>query len=122
MKISEMTGEKAFEIMAKLAPYIQNISDDEGIRQAKLIRNDSRNTTDTAEIQKSAEGFLWNVIPRMIGEHRDDLFGIVSVLRGCTAEDVQKLSFAEIMETLTSAEMFDILPFFRFAVRVSGAI
>ena len=122
MKIGEMSADKAFETMAKLAPYIQSITDDEVIRMAKIVRNDDRKSGSLEDAQRSGESFLWSIMPRMIGEHREDVFGIVSVLKECPIEQVEKMTFADLMECLNSAEMFDILPFFRFAVRVSVSI
>lgn len=120
MRINEMSADKAFETMAKLVPYIYNISDDETIKKAKSERNER--TDDPEEAKKAGERFLWSVIPAVLARHKEDVFGIVSVMEGCSIEDVQKMTYAELMECINGAGIFDVLSFFKFAVRMSVAI
>lgn len=122
LKISELPSDQAFEVMAKLVPYIYSLSDDDEIRDVKNERNAARSSGDADAGQKVTERYFTTVMPLLLTKHRDDVFGIVAVLNEKTVDDVRKMPYAKLMECINGAGIFDIIDFFRFAVRVTASI
>lgn len=105
MKLSEIKGERVFDVIADVIGPITIIASDE--KAAKLFHRD--------EVPKgmTAWGFFLQKVreslPFLIREHKDELVAILCTIKGVSAEEyVKELTFqsffGDMMELVTDAE------------------
>ena len=111
MKISEMSTERAFECMARMAPHVAQIIGDEKIveQRDKLLKKNNRIT--------NAE-FMQAICPLMLKEHNDALCAIVAALSDKTADEVKAQPWSETFEEIKDGFTRELFDFFPFAVRL----
>lgn len=118
MKISELSTERALDVLCELTPYIANIASDEGMVAAvgKVVDT-------SGEINLYGKGLLLmermgEIIPALLKSHRPDVYGILSVLNEKTPGEI---AAQPVFDTIRQArEVFqdrELLSFFRSSVR-----
>lgn len=107
-----MTTEKTLDQMMELLPFITPILEDESV---KSLRDILRPKEGTERAEFSAGELFARLFPVMIGNHRAELYGILSVLTGENTEAVKKKPYSEIKKVLQSdsvlKDFFDFFPF-----------
>lgn len=106
-----MTTEQTFDQMLDLLPYISNVLADPKLRE---LGQKMRPGKDGHPAELDSLGAMEHVFPVMLTTHREDLYGILAVQMEKTPEEVKKLPFADIRQTLQSDSMrafFDFFPF-----------
>lgn len=85
MKLSDIKGERTFEVIADLIEPISNIASDE--RAAGLFSRERPTDMEPREfaLRKAREN-----APALIRDHKDDLVAIFSTLEGVSAEEYVK--------------------------------
>lgn len=109
MKISEMSTEQGFDVMAKLAPYISEIVQDEEIKSV-------------AEQYKSQNGIgdsMDRLFPLMLAKHRKALYGMVSAVTGKTEETIKKQPMQTTKEDFSQTLCDDVFDFFILFMRMA---
>ena len=109
MKLSELTGERAVEVIADLIEPVANIAKDR--KNLQLFRNTRRaGETD----QECGMRELTEKIPNLLRTHRDDVLAILCAVNGSKPED---LSVVDIIRgALELSNDQDFLSLFIYAV------
>ena len=98
MKLSEVKGERVFDVIADIIDPIVTIASDE--ESAKLFHRDP-----CPEGMQPWQFFLQKVkesLPTLVRTHRDELVAILSTIKGVSAvEYVENLTFASLFADLT---------------------
>ena len=105
MKLSQMKGDAAFDAMVRMVPYVSAILEDEKVQQA---RDGLRGKKDLR-----AGEVMQAVMPLMLRDHRDDLYGIMGAVTGQTVEELRAMDFAALAPMLRDTfceELFDFFP------------
>lgn len=98
MKLSELSSDKAMDVLCDAAVYIGNITSDTELMTTlkNCAMNEKLNTT--------AEKMAWfadkfsALLPVVLKKHKADVFGIVAAVNGMTAAAVAKQNFLETMK------------------------
>ena len=99
-----MRADVAFETMEKLLPYLSNvINDEEGAELMRSVREKGK---------IPAGNVMQELLPLFLGPHKEDMFGIVSALKGCTVEEAKALDFKEINAIMRENFVGDMVLFF----------
>ena len=113
MKLSELTTERAADVLCELTPYIANITGDKALLD-ELASKFDRKGKSVAELYTFAAHKYATLVPILLKEHREDVFGVLSVLN---KTDLDKIAKQNIMETMKQVrEVFqdkDLLDFFK---------
>ena len=119
MKLSQISTEKAADILCEITPYVANIATNEDLL-AEL-----RNAIDKEKASTRAELLLAGaekLIPILLRNCRDDIFGILGALNGKTAEEIGAQSFPatmnQVREIIQDKELLD---FFRSCASSEGS-
>lgn len=113
MKLSELTTERAADVLCELTPYIANITGDKALLDELSNKFDSKGKS-AAELYTFAARKYAMLVPILLKEHREDVFGLLAVLNETEPEKIAKQS---VMETIRQVrDLFqdkELLDFFK---------
>lgn len=113
MKLSELTTERAADVLCELTPYIANITGDKSLLDELSNKFDSKGKS-AAELYTFAAHKYAALVPILLKEHREDVFGVLSVLNETEPEKIAKQNVMETMKQVR--EVFqdkELLDFFK---------
>lgn len=112
MKISEMSAEKGFETMARIAPYVAELLRAGDIKEAKEKLPETFNGVDVFEC----------IYPALAGGHASAIIHMAAIMTDVPYEEMAKKNAGEVAKAIggeTLREFFDFFPFARgLALRV----
>ena len=113
MKLSQLTTERAADVLCELTPYIANITGDKSLLDELANKFDSKGKS-AAELYTFAAHKYATLVPILLKDHREDVFGVLSVLN---ETELDKIAKQNIMETMKQVrEVFqdkELLDFFK---------
>lgn len=113
MRLSELTTERAADVLCELTPYIANITGDKSLSDELTNKFDSKGKS-VAELYTFAAHKYATLVPILLKEHRNDVFGVLAVLNECNTDEIAK---QKVMETMKQVrDLFqdkDLLDFFK---------
>lgn len=113
MKLSELTTERAADVLCELTPYIANITGDKSLLDELSNKFDSKGKS-AAELYTFAAHKCATLVPILLKEHRNDVFGVLAVLNERSADEIAKQKVIETMKQVR--DLFqdkDLLDFFK---------
>ena len=113
MKLSQLTTERAADVLCELTPYIANITGDKALLDELANKFDSKGKS-AAELYTFAAHKYATLVPILLKDHREDVFGVLSVLN---ETELDKIAKQNIMETMKQVrDLFqdkELLDFFK---------
>ena len=113
MKLSELTTERAADVLCELTPYIANITGDKALVDELEKKFNSKGKS-VAELYTFAAHKYATLAPIFLKAHRSDVFGVLAVLNECSADEIAK---QKVMETMKQVrDLFqdkELLDFFK---------
>ena len=113
MKLSELTTERAADVLCELTPYIANITGDKALLDELANKFDSKGKS-VAELYTFAAHKYATLAPILLKAHRSDVFGVLAVLNERSADEIAK---QKVMETMKQVrDLFqdkELLDFFK---------
>lgn len=118
MKISELTTERAADVLCEVSIYALNIlSDKELIASLRMQLEGTDGDRTKAEMIAIASEKVAELIPLILKKHKDDVFGIVAAVNGLTLEQVRQQKIIKTMTAIKEmAQDKDLIDFFRSCV------
>lgn len=109
MKLSDIKGERVFDVIAEVTDPLYRIASDEAVMGAfqGAAKASGEGKTDYAKA-------LRGIVPVLLNTHRDDLVAILSAVNGVAAEEylegltMPKL-FGDVYDVLTDEELLGFL-------------
>lgn len=121
MKISEMSTEKAMDVLCELTPYMINIVTDEALITELKSAIDFTKANTMAEKMALTAGKITKIIPILLRNKKNDVFGIVGVLNNKTIEEVAKQNIIVTMKQIRDiAKDKELLDFFKSCTDTEG--
>lgn len=121
MKISELTTERAADVLCEITPYIADITGDKKMLDELSKKFDLKGKS-AAELYVFAAQKLAKILPMVLKEHRGDVFGILAVLNNKTPEEISKQSILttikQVRDVLADKEL---LSFFNSSAQADGS-
>lgn len=110
MKISTLTTEQALDTLCVLTPYIANITGDKALTDT-LGKKLGKSKMSAAEVYTYGAQKITALVPILLKDHREDVFGILSVLNGTTPEEIAKqnvlITINQIKEAVQDKDLVD---------------
>ena len=110
MKFSQLTTDKALDVLCEITPYIANIATDEELMAVigKAVKSDGM--TRAGVLLLGAEK-LTKLIPVLLKTHRDDVYGVVAAVNGKTVDEIREQNIikttAQIVEVIKDKDLLD---------------
>lgn len=123
MKISELTTERAADVLCEVSIYALNIlSDKELLASLRMQLEGTDGDRTKAELIAIASEKIAELIPLLLKKHKDDVFGIVAAVNGLTLEQVRKQKIIATANAVKEmAQDKDLIDFFRSCVSTEKA-
>lgn len=123
MKISELTTERAADVLCEVSIYALNIlSDKELLASLRMQLKGTDGDSTKAELIAVASEKIAELVPLLLKKHKDDVFGIVAAVNGLTLEQVRQQKIIKTMNAVKEmAQDKDLIDFFKSCVSTEKA-
>lgn len=123
MKISELTTDRAADVLCEVSIYALNIlSDKELLASLRMQLEGTDGDRTKAELIAIASEKVAELVPLLLKKHKDDVFGIVAAVNGLTLEQVRQQKIIKTMTAIKEmAQDKDLIDFFRSCVSTEKA-
>ena len=114
MKLSQMTTDKATDVLCEIAPYAINIMTDEDLMSElqSAINFDEANTM--AEKIAVSVGKISKILPILLKKRKNDIFGILGALNDKSIDEIAKQNVIKTMSQIKDiSKDKELLDFFK---------
>lgn len=112
MRLSELTTDRAADVLCELTPYIANITGDKTLLDELGKKFDPEGKS-PAELYVFADAKYAQIVPILLKSHRADVFGILGTLNEQDAESIGKQNIMQTMRQVRDAvQDKDLMDFF----------
>lgn len=95
MRLSEIKGDRVFEVIADIIEPVCNIAEDEEVRHLFIKERVPEGMTAEEFVLKTK---VKKALPKLLRDHKADLVAILATLKGVTAQEYMgELSMATLM-------------------------
>lgn len=101
MKLSEMTTDKAAELIVEVSPLIDKLIDDELVNDLETVISFEGKTI--GEIYAIGAKKITTILSIIIKNHRAELFGIIGLFSGKSIEEVASM---KMKDTINEIKLF----------------
>lgn len=110
MKLSQIKGADAIDVLARIIQPIANIALDKGALEAIKLKPVDKKGKTNEQIRELALERIREAIPVMLGAHRMDICDIIAAINGKTLDEyLEELTFGKLvkdcMDVLTDEEL-----------------
>ena len=121
MKLSELSTDRATDVLCELTPYITNILSDEALLSELRTAIDFKESNTLAEKMALTASKITNIIPILLKNRKSDMFGILGVLNEKSVEEIAKQNFIKTMKQIKDiAKDKELLDFFKSCTSMEG--
>ena len=122
MKLSEMTTDRAMDVLCEITPFIANITADEELLAELRSAIDPKAVKTKAELMVKGVEKITKLVPIVLKKRKTDVFGILAALNEKTAEEIGKqhiiATMAQVREVVKDKDLMD---FFKSCVGSEGS-
>lgn len=122
MKLSEMTTDRAMDVLCEITPCIANITADEELLAELRSAIDPKAVKTKAELMVKGVEKITKLVPIVLKKRKTDVFGILAALNEKTAEEIGKqniiATMAQVREVVKDKDLMD---FFKSCVGSEGS-
>ena len=114
MRISELSTDKAADVLREVSTYALNIVTDEELRDSLKAQIDAEKPQTVGERYAIGAQRVGQWIPILLKKHRDDVFGILAAINGTTIAASKKQNIIKTMLQVREAvKDKDLMDFFK---------
>lgn len=121
MKLSQMTTDRATDVLCEITPYVANIVGDEELLTELRNAVDPKEVATQAELMAKGIEKVTKLVPIVLKKRKADVFGILAALNEKTPEEISKqniiATMAQVREVIKDKELMD---FFRSCAGPEG--
>ena len=122
MKLSEMTTDRAMDVLCEITPCITNITADEELLEELRSAIDPKAVKTKAELMVKGVEKITKLVPIVLKKRKADVFGILAALNEKTVEEIGKqniiATMAQVREVVKDKDLMD---FFKSCVGSEGS-
>lgn len=114
MRISELSTDKAADVLCEVSTYALNIVTDDELRDSLKAQIDAEKPQTVGERYAIGAQRIGQWIPILLKKHRDDVFGILAAINGTTIAAIKKQNIIKTMLQVREAVRDkDLMDFFK---------
>lgn len=100
MKLSKLSTDEALDVLCELTPYINNIVTDDVLLDELKAKVKSKGNETKAEIMAMGAEKINKLVPIVLKGHKDDVYGILSVLNDADVDAIGKQNVIKTMSQI----------------------
>lgn len=100
MKLSQLSTERATDVLCELTPYIANIVEDSELMESLRDAIDTDKVKTKAELIAIGASKATRLIPIILKNRRSDVYGILAVLNEKSVEEIAKQNLLVTMRQI----------------------
>lgn len=100
MKLSQLSTERATDVLCELTPYIANIVEDSALMESLRDAIDTEKVKTKAELIAIGAGKATRLVPIILKNRRSDVYGILAVLNEKSVEEIAKQNLLVTMRQI----------------------
>ena len=97
MRLSELSTDKAADVLCEISVYALNILTDNELRESLKAQIDAEKPATVGEQYAIGAQKIGQWVPLILKKHRDDAFGILAAVNGATVEAIRKQNIVKTM-------------------------
>jgi mannitol/fructose-specific phosphotransferase system IIA component (Ntr-type) len=114
MKLSELSTDRATDVLCEIAPYVISILEDEELLNELKTAVDFEKAETMAEKMAIIGNKFTKIVPIILKGKKQDLFGIIGALNEKTPEEIAKQNIVKTMKQIREiTKDKDLLDFFK---------
>ena len=122
MKLSEMTTDRAMDVLCEITPCIANITADEELLAELRNAIDPKAVKTKAELMVKGVEKITKLAPIVLKKRKADVFGILAALNEKPAEEIGKQNIIATMAQVRAVvKAKDLMDFFKSCVGSEGS-
>lgn len=118
MKLSELSTDRAADVLCELTPYLASLTGDAELSAA--LRDKLPAGCSVAEIYLHGSRMITKLVPIVLKTHKQDVFGALAVLNETTPEEIAAQNIITTMKQITEAVQDKELRDFFTSLRQEG--
>lgn len=121
MRISELSTDRAADVLCEITPYATNIVSDEELLAELKAAVDFKEANTMAEKIALTVGKITKIVPIIFKKRKDDVFGILASLNEKTVDEIAKQNIIKTMAQIKDiAKDKELLDFFKSCTHTEG--
>ena len=100
MKLSQLSTERATDVLCELTPYIANIVEDSELMESLRDAIDTDKVKTKAELIAIGASKATKLVPIILKNRRSDVYGILAVLNEKSVEEIAKQNLLVTMRQI----------------------
>ena len=122
MKLSELSTERATDVLCEIAPYAMNIMTDEELMSELKSAVDFKDANTMAEKIALTVGKVSKIIPILLKKRKGDIFGVLGALNDKSVDEVAKQNIVVTMKQIRDiSKDKELLDFFKSCTGSEGS-
>nr|DAW67929.1 MAG TPA: hypothetical protein [Caudoviricetes sp.] len=115
MKLSELSTDRAADVLCEISVFLLNITSDEDVITSLKLNTKEAKTV--AEKYAMAANRVSQWVPMLLKTHREDVFGILAVLNEKNVDDIREQKIVETLRQIREiAQDKELIDFFSSCV------
>lgn len=123
MKLSELDTSSAADVLCEIGAYALSILADEELAAELKSKIDGSGELSRLELYTFGVKKISALLPIILKKHRDDVFGILAVVNGCSVNDIAGQNIMTTMQQVKDlAADKDMIDFFKSCAPVETSV
>lgn len=113
MKLSKLTTDEALDVLCEITPFVSSVISDEDLMET-LNKTINKDGMTRAGVMLAGAEKLSRLVPIIMKEHRNDVYGILAAVNGLDIDEIAKQNIIKTsMQIRDVCADKDMLDFFR---------
>lgn len=114
MRLSELSTDRATDVLCELTPYIANIVSDEELLEELKKAVDRKDIVNKAQWLAVGAEKITKIIPILLKKRKEDVFGILAVMNEKSIEQIAKQNIlVTLKQAKTAFKDKELIDFFK---------
>lgn len=114
MRLSELSTDRATDVLCELTPYIANIVSDEELLEELKKAVDRKDIVNKAQWLAVGAEKITKILPILLKKRKEDVFGILAVMNEKTVEEIAKQNIlVTLKQAKTAFKDKELIDFFK---------
>ena len=114
MRLSELSTDRATDVLCELTPYIANIVSDEELLEELKKAVDRKDIVNKAQWLAVGAEKITKIIPILLKKRKEDVFGILAVMNEKSVEQIAKQNIlVTLKQAKTAFKDKELIDFFK---------